>query len=141
MVGCWHPSDCFTVATQTEQLLRRWRNQGAVRAGQQGWGGTSRLVDLNYGMADRAASERFTRYVQSRCGLRWQFCDRYRQASAKPAAQGGSLRSKKMVPSDRFGELPDWNAIEIIRRPDGRIFILLQMCQFTIKTHGMSRWS
>ena len=47
------PQIVLLVQRINDQLLRRWNNQGAVRAGQQGRGGTSSPADLNHGMADR----------------------------------------------------------------------------------------
>lgn len=80
--GAGTPQIVLLVQQISEQLLRRWNNQGAVRAGQQGRGGASSPSDLNHGMADKAASGRVTRYAPHRGGRRWRLRDRYRQASA-----------------------------------------------------------
>ena len=42
MPGAGTPQIVLLVQRITEQLLRRWNNQGAVRAGQQGRGGKNR---------------------------------------------------------------------------------------------------
>lgn len=51
--GAGTPQIVLLVQRITDRLLHRWNNQGAVRAGQQGRGGTSSPADLNHGMADR----------------------------------------------------------------------------------------
>lgn len=51
--GAGTPHVVLLVQRISEDLLRSWSNQGAVRAGQQGRGGTSSPADLNHGMADR----------------------------------------------------------------------------------------
>jgi len=39
-----------------------------------------------------------------------------------PPFKAASPWPKAMAPSDRQGEFADWKAIEIKRRPDGRLF-------------------